>query len=208
MAHGPSPAVSSSSPVPTDTVERSPGAGPGSTPIHWAPKYGAYPVFDQESRSSPHSFFARPPSSLSTSLAMTASEFVAELRIQNVPHDRQLFRHSRMLLQISWRNQPFISASCAWVIRGRTGGTGAAISGWLTTANRWRRDGGWTANLSTSEGSIAGGDALEDKVCSVSAPEGPAIGGESVKCVPDGSGSNGDDGTSCLMGAEGDDGSE
>src|SRR5882757_6026349 len=78
MAHGMSPAVSSSSPMPTDTADRSPGAGPGNTPIHWAPKYGAYPMFDQESRSSPHSFFARMKSSRSTSLAITASGFVVE----------------------------------------------------------------------------------------------------------------------------------
>ena len=72
--------------------------------------------------------------------------------------------------------------------------------------------------MSTSEGGIIVGDTLDDKVCSpvvsdrdrglIGAPEGPAIGGESVKCGSDGSGSNGDDGTSCLIGAEGDDGSE
>src|SRR5258706_15872351 len=120
MAHRTSPAVSPSSLVPMDTADRSPGAGPGNTPIHWAPKYGAYPAFDQESRSSPHHFLARTKSSPSTSLAITASELEEEFLIQKVPQHLQLFKHPMMLLQISLRNQPFISSSCALVILGRT----------------------------------------------------------------------------------------
>lgn len=71
---------------------------------------------------------------------------------------------------------------------------------------------------STSEGSIVE-DTPGGKVCcpvvsdrdrginaGLRGPEGPAIGGEAVKCGSDGS--DGGDGTSCLIGTEGDDGTE
>ena len=109
-----------------------------------------------------------------------------------------------MQRQISARNQPRISCACARVMRGCTGGTGVAISGALTS-NRTRRDGGCTAILPSGASAVGGGgggggDAPGAVVV------WPGTSGESAQCDADES--NGDAGTSCLIGTDGDDGTE